>query len=113
MADVPHFDFDLSAGRVLCNFHPLPWKETWLEPGTQVVVITFILELFNALMADADFIAKCTLPGEDGASTSMAAKLMPIPLCCWVAAHHPDALEKAYKDAGVTSPDAGERARRN
>jgi len=71
---------DLSASKVLCNFHPLPWKEIWDEPLTIIQVTKFTLELFDALVNDNAFINKC-----DGNSI-LIEKCMPIPLCCWVAA---------------------------
>jgi hypothetical protein len=98
---------DLSAARVLCNFHPLPWKETWSSTGTMVEVMSFTLALFNILLADEDFISKC------GGQAEAISDNMPLPLCCWVATNYPEKLDAAYREMGKTPPDASEIARDN
>lgn len=103
----------MNPGKDLCNFHPLPWKDTWNEPATIVQVITFQLGLFDILVNDESFIKKCTLQGQKKAESSLITKMMPRPLCCWVAKHYPEELEKIYREQGVEPPDAASIAINN
>lgn len=103
--DLPPITVNL--GTDLCNFHPLPWKETWNEPKTVIVVIGWFMQLFDALVNDADFIKKCK------GQLERINKNMPRPLCCWVAVNYPDKLREAYEHVGVIPPDASEIARNN
>jgi hypothetical protein len=99
---------DLSASKVLCTFHPLPWKETWGEAKTYVAVTKFTMRLFDVLVRDESFIEAC-----DGGKTELIDQNLPIPLCCWVAKNYPDELYAAYLSLDVESPNAGEIARPN
>jgi len=108
MSDIDLFKtIDLTASRVLCNFHPLPWKETWQEAGTIVAVTKFTIALFDVLVNDEEFQDKC------GAQAEAINANMPIPLCCWVHKNYPEKLQQAYAELGVDPPSVAEIARRN
>lgn len=94
---------NLSADRVLCSFHPLPWKSTWGEAKTHVSVTKFTMKLFDVLVRDDNFIALC-----DNGKSELIDQNLPIPLCCWVAANYPNELFAAYQSLGVEPPDASE-----
>jgi hypothetical protein len=98
---------DMSPTRVLCSVHPLPWRETWDDAKTMADVIQFELRLFDALLEDEEFIQRC------GGQPEAINNLMPIPLCCWVAAHYPDKLTEAYASVGAEPPDIAGIARGN
>lgn len=95
---------DLSADKVLCSFHAMPFKNTWNESSTMVNVTKFTIALFDVLVADEAFIKKCN------GDSNLIEKYLPKPLCCWVAIHYSDELIAAYKLVGAEPPNAADIA---
>lgn len=82
----------------LCERHMAPWEG--LEPEALIMVLlSFQLDLFNALVGHRPFIEQCDR------KFANIKKNMPKPLCCWVEKEIPQRLIKAYEKLGVTEID--------